>query len=170
MSKTKQSETERAKLQGLWRAAAHRSAPLEVQTGTMAVARNLRFALYNAVRAERNQPDLADAELAQALETIQVSVAEDPPRLVLSRKAIITLLDKVLDEVPELARLSKTSMEAKSEASAARLAAILAEAPVERVPHAADQFRETTPPEPAPAFGKPNPFYSRDSGRPGSSS
>lgn len=165
MSKTKQSDTERAKLQGLWRAAGQRTAPLEVPTGTLAVARNLRFALYNAVREERNQPGLADQLLAEALDTIQLSVVDNPPRLVLSRKSIITLLDNVLGDVPELAGLSKTAMEARADASAAKLAQIMAEAPPERAAHAADQFREA-----APTFGKPNPFYSRDSGKPGSTS
>lgn len=171
MSNTKQSDTERGKLQGLWRAAALRTTPLEVPTPTLAVARNLRFALYNAVRAERNQPELADPELAQALDTISLSVEDNPPRLVLRRKALIDLLDGVLKAVPELAELSKTSLEVKADASLARVEALLAAdaAAPAPIPHAADAFRE-----PSPAtreYGKaPNPFYTRNGTGPGSTS
>ena len=177
MSNTKQSITERAKLQGLWRAAAKRTEPLEVPCPTLAVARNLRFALYNAVRAERDQPDLADAGLAEALDSISLSVEDNPPRLVLRRKVLMELLDSVIGSIPELAELSGDAMDLQAADSQRRMeerlrreaAQALIEAP--QAAHAADQFRGPNSAAAATAsLGKPNPFYSRDTSRPGSSS
>lgn len=174
MSNTKQSSTERAKLQGLWRAAAKRESPLEVPCPTLAVARNLRFALYNAVRAERDQPELADAGLAEALETISLSVEDNPPRLVLRRKVLIELLDSVISSIPELAELSVDAVDLQAADSLRRLEERLKrEAAGQPSPpgHAADSFRgEQSKAAKLESIGKPNPFYTRDPHRPGSSS
>lgn len=174
MSNTKQSSTERAKLQGLWRAAAKRESPLEVPCPTLAVARNLRFALYNAVRAERDQPELADAGLAEALETISLSVEDNPPRLVLRRKVLMELLDSVISSIPELAELSVDAIDLQAEESLRRLEERLKrEAADQPSPpgHAADSFRgERSQAAKLESIGKPNPFYTRDPHRPGSSS
>ena len=174
MSNTKQSSTERAKLQGLWRAAAKREAPLEVPCPTLAVARNLRFALYNAVRAERDQPELADAGLAEALETISLSVEDNPPRLVLRRKVLMELLDNVISSIPELAELSVDAVDLQAEESLRRMEERLKrEAIGQPSPpaHAADSFRgEQSQAAKLESIGKPNPFYTRDPHRPGSSS
>ena len=174
MSNTKQSSTERAKLQGLWRAAAKRESPLEVPCPTLAVARNLRFALYNAVRAERDQPELADAGLAEALETISLSVEDNPPRLVLRRKVLMELLDSVLSSIPELAELSGDAVDLQAADSLRRLEERLkreAASQPSQPSHAADGFRgEQSQAAKLESIGKPNPFYTRDSHRPGSSS
>lgn len=174
MSNTKQSSTERAKLQGLWRAAAKRESPLEVPCPTLAVARNLRFALYNAVRAERDQPELADAGLAEALETISLSVEDNPPRLVLRRKVLMELLDSVISSIPELAELSVDAVDLQAADSLRRLEERLKreDASQPRQPsHAADGFRgEPSQAAKLESIGKPNPFYTRDPHRPGSSS
>ncbi len=174
MSNTKQSSTERAKLQGLWRAAAKREYPLEVPCPTLAVARNLRFALYNAVRAERDQPELADAGLAEALETISLSVEDNPPRLVLRRKVLMELLDNVISSIPELTELSGDAVDLQAADSLRRLEERLKrEAAGQPSPpgHAADEFRgEPSQAAKLESIGKPNPFYTRDPHRPGSSS
>lgn len=174
MSNTKQSSTERAKLQGLWRAAAKREAPLEVPCPTLAVARNLRFALYNAVRAERDQPELADAGLAEALETISLSVEDNPPRLVLRRKVLMELLDNVLGSIPELAELSADAVDLQAAESLRRMEERLKREAIGQpspVGHAADGFRgEQSQAAKLESIGKPNPFYTRDPHRPGSSS
>ena len=174
MSNTKQSSTERAKLQGLWRAAAKRESPLEVPCPTLAVARNLRFALYNAVRAERDQPELADAGLAEALETISLSVEDNPPRLVLRRKVLMELLDNVISSIPELAELSVDAIDLQAEESLRRLEERLKREAIgqpSHAGHAADSFRgEPSQAAKLESIGKPNPFYTRDPHRPGSSS
>lgn len=177
MSNTKQSSTERAKLQGLWRAAAKREAPLEVPCPTLAVARNLRFALYNAVRAERDQPELADAGLAEALETISLSVEDNPPRLVLRRKVLMELLDNVISSIPELVELSVEAVDLQADESLRRMEermkreAIGQPSQLGYAGHAADGFRgEPSQAAKLESIGKPNPFYTRDPHRPGSSS
>lgn len=174
MSNTKQSSTERAKLQGLWRAAAKRESPLEVPCPTLAVARNLRFALYNAVRAERDQPELADAGLAEALDSISLSIEDNPPRLVLRRKVLMELLDSVLSNIPELAELSVEAVDLQAADSQRRMEERLRREAIGQpspASHAADGFRgEPSQAAKLESIGKPNPFYTRDPHRPGSSS
>ena len=184
MAHTKLSTTEKARLQGVWRAAAQRPDGLDIPLPTLAAARNMRFALYNAVRAERNDPFLADALLADALESIQLSVREDPPRVELRRKAIVGILEALATAVPELDALSKDSMEIRAAESQARLESRLAaQAEIETPPdpHSplltalrgpdSGERAQTSPGNPAtPAespLGAPNPFFTRDPKRPG---
>lgn len=191
MAHTKLSTTEKARLQGVWRAAAQRPDGLDVPLPTLAAARNMRFALYNAVRAERNDPFLADALLADALENIQLSVREDPPRVELRRKAIVGILEALATAVPELDALSKDSMELRAAESQARLEArlnALAELKTPPDPHSplltalrgpgptgpTGEGAQPSPPtaatQPTSPLGAPNPFYTRDPKRPGASS
>lgn len=187
MAHTKLSTTEKARLQGVWRAAAQRPDGLDVPLPTLAAARNMRFALYNAVRAERNDPFLADALLADALENIQLSVREDPPRVELRRKAIVGILEALATAVPELDALSKDSMEIRAAESQARLESRLAaKAEIETPPdphspllaalrgpgpgEGAQPSPPTAATQPTSPLGAPNPFYTRDPKRPGASS
>lgn len=185
MAHTKLSTTEKARLQGVWRAAAQRPDGLDIPLPTLAAARNMRFALYNAVRAERNDPFLADALLADALENIQLSVREDPPRVELRRKAIVGILEALATAVPELDALSKDSMEIRAAESQARLEARLAaQAELETPPDPHSPLltvlrgpdpgerAQTSPADPVPPpaespLGAPNPFFTRDPKRPG---
>lgn len=152
----------------------------------------MRFALYNAVRAERNDPFLADALLADALENIQLSVREDPPRVELRRKAIVGILEALATAVPELDALSKDSMEIRAAESQARLESRLAaqtelETPPD--PHSplltalrgptgvsgvSGEGAQPSPPtaatQPTSPLGAANPFFTRDPKRPGASS
>ena len=164
MSNTKQSTTEKARLQGLWRAAAQRGEPLVLQVKDLSTARNVRFALYNAVRGERQAPGMADELLQQALDSVQVSVQADPPAVVLSRKAILQLTEGLLDAIPGLAELSKTSETMQADASLQRVQQRIAEAAKAEAtasPGLADGFRS-----PGQAA---NPFFTRDPAVPGGS-
>jgi len=162
MSKSKQSETEKARLQGVWRAAAKaESGELFIPTPDLSTARNLRFALYNAVRAERQQPEIADEALADALDRMQLGVTSSPAGVMIRQKAVLALTDELLVSVPGLAELAKTSEQVNAEASAARMQARLATMAEPRPAHAADAFRE----QPGT-----NPFYTRDPATPGASS
>lgn len=165
MSKSKQSETEKARLQGVWRAAAKaESGELFIPTPDLSTARNLRFALYNAVRAERQQLELADAVLADALDRMQLGVTSAPAGVMIRQKAVLALTDELLTSVPGLAELAKTSEQVNAEASAARVQARLAEAAMPRPAHAADEFRSQ------PAGLGANSFYTRNTETPGASS
>lgn len=190
MAHTKLSTTEKARLQGVWRAAAQRPDGLDIPLPTLAAARNMRFALYNAVRAERNDPFLADALLADALESIQLSVREDPPRVELRRKAIVGILEALATAVPELDALSKDSMEIRAAESQARLESrlnALAELETPPDPHSpllaalrgpepgvSGEGAQPSPPtaatQPTSPLGAANPFFTRDPKRPGASS
>lgn len=169
MSKTKQSETEKARLQGVWRAAAKaESGELFIPCPDLPTARNLRFALYNAVRAERQQPGLADATLADALDRMQLGVTSAPAGVMIRQKAVLALTDELFAAIPELAELAKTSEQVHADASAARMLQRLeaeANATTAAPAHAADAFRDrpSTP-------GVANPFFTRDSAKPGASS
>ena len=164
MSNTKQSTTEKARLQGLWRAAAQRGEPLILQVKDLSTARNVRFALYNAVRGERQAPGMADELLQQALDSVQVSVQADPPAVVLSRKAILQLTEGLLDAIPGLAELSKTSETMQADASLQRVQQRIAEAA---------KAEATAQPGLAEGFRSPgqaaNPFFTRDPAVPGGS-
>ena len=172
MSKSKQSETEKARLQGVWRAAARaESGELFIPCPDLATARNLRFALYNAVRAERQQPGLADEALADALDRMQLGVTSGPAGVMIRQKAVLALTDELFASIPELAELAKTSEQLHADASATRmlkrLEADAAEA-VSKPAHAADAFRDR--PSPAPSPAPANPFFTRDPANPGASS
>ena len=169
MSKSKQSETEKARLQGVWRAAARaESGELFIPCPDLATARNLRFALYNAVRAERQQPTLADAALADALDRMQLGVTSGPAGVMIRQKAVLALTDELFASIPELAELAKTSEQVHADASAARMLQRLeaeANAAATAPAHAADAFRD----RPATAAAA-NPFFTRDNANPGASS
>lgn len=171
MSKTKQSETEKARLQGVWRAAAKaESGELFIPCPDLATARNLRFALYNAVRVERQQPERADAALADALDRMQLGVTSGPAGqagVMIRQKAVLALTDGLLAAIPGLAELAKTSEQAQADESAARmqerLAAMAGTSPVDSP---ADGFRE-----PLGGTGsRINPFFTREGAKPGASS
>lgn len=181
-------ELETAKLQTTWRAAYRKADPFIILCPTIAAARNIRFRLYGAVKAIRKGSVIADAELTEAIDALQVSAVEDPtPRVILQRKTALDLLDAALAAEGFTAEEIKTTEQLEIEASMARMAAVQREvdgvgsdgALTSSTPlgNSLDQVFPLHPPRerPDPAetvarpLGKPNPFFTRGPG-PGQSS
>lgn len=181
-------ELETAKLQTTWRAAYRKADPFIILCPTIAAARNIRFRLYGAVKAIRKGSVIADAELTEAIDALQISAVEDPtPRVILQRKTALDLLDAALAAEGFTAEAIKTTEQLEIEASAARMAAVQREldggggasTPTSPTPigSSLDQAFPLHPPRerPDPAetvarpLGKPNPYFTRGNG-PGQSS
>lgn len=180
-------ELETAKLQTTWRAAYRKADPFIILCPTIAAARNIRFRLYGAVKAIRKGSVIADAELTEAIDALQISAVEDPtPRVILQRKTALDLLDAALAAEGFTAEAIKTTEQLEIEASAARMAAVQRERdgdsdspPPSPTPigNSLDQAFPLHPPRerPDPAetiarpLGKTNPFFTRGNG-PGQSS
>lgn len=167
-----------------WRQA--RFGEVELLCKTPSEAVNLRFMLYNVAKPFRQPGAITDPALAEALETVSVSLSKsDPLRVVLRPKAMSWVGDVVaagLQAVGVDPNTAKAPEELAAEASMRRLDAILA-AQAEEAANAAAPAPDASveagfrDPERAAKqelqrreLGAPNPFFTRDPNRPGSSS
>jgi hypothetical protein len=116
--------TELATLQAAWLRAAHLPDGLTIPCGDMATAYNIRFRLYNAVKAVREGE--GDPGLAAAVDALKASAQDNPPRVVLSRKVAVDIVSAALEASGmDLAEI-KTAEELEAEASLQRMQELLA--------------------------------------------
>lgn len=112
---TKKQSPRTAKLQSIWLAA--KTSPVVINCGTGAQAVLLRFQLYNAVKAVRDNPTL-NPELAEAVECTQISLGgENKEILTVGQSQISILLDKTLEQLG-IAELPQVPDEVDLEAKA----------------------------------------------------
>lgn len=166
-----------------WRQARFGEIILDCKTASEAT--NLRFSLYNVAKPYRQPGAVVDAALAEALETVSVSLSKaEPTRVVLRPKAMGWMSEAVgaalayvgvnPDAVQSPEQLaadeSLQRVLAKAEAAVAPAPAS-SQSPEPPAPGSAEHFgHQPSPPVGGTPLGKPNPFYSRDTSRPGSSS
>jgi len=164
-----------------WRQARFGEVVLTCKTPSEAI--NLRFMLYNVAKPFRQPGAITDPALAEALETVSVSLSKsDPLRVVLRPKAMSWVGEVIaagLQAVGVDPEGAKAPEELAAEASMKRLEAIMAEADDQPVQTAVDHsvkagFRDAERAAKQELqrreLGAPNPFFQRDPNRPGSSS
>lgn len=112
-------------MQGLWRRAGRQEEALEIKCKTLADARRMRFALYNAVREfkpdqkDGRAPKPADPALQHAINNCSVSFKDDDPTTVLLRqKTKTTLMMSALEALGEEPLLDEVDIAAGASASA----------------------------------------------------
>ena len=96
-------DSQKQTMQSLWRKAIGQNEPLKIRCASLADARRLRFALYNAVREFREGRDgrpprrAADPELRRAVEECTVLFDQDDARVVVMQtKASSSMMQAAL--------------------------------------------------------------------------
>lgn len=121
-------QAELAKLQTAWLTAFRQQDPFVIACPSLATARNIRFRLYNAVKPIRDGIATANPELTEAVNSLQISVQETPPAVIVQRKLALDVLDAAFALAGVSLDGMQTAEEAEAAASLARVQALMQQA------------------------------------------